>query len=75
MAHKAATEVPAGCGKRMDPGQGLVNNKKESGVVDMRFHFILFPAQNAFLSFRQNAVLMLLVFAQLRSRPFVSPAC
>lgn len=61
---------PAGSGKRMDCSQGLVNNKTDSNDADMRFYFILFQSQNAFMLFRPNVVLMLLVFAKLRTRPF-----
>lgn len=61
---------PAGSGKRMDCGQKLVNNKTDSNDADKHFYFILFQSQNAFVLFRPNVVLMLLVFAKLRTRPF-----
>lgn len=53
----------------MDHGQRLVD-KTESSDTDKHFYFILFPSQNAFLLFMPNVVLMLPVFATLRSRAF-----
>ena len=63
-------EDPDSSGKRMDHGQRLVNNKADSNDSDMRFYFILFQSQNAFVLFRPNVFLMLPVFAKLRTRSF-----
>ena len=63
-------EDPDSSGKRMDHGQRLVNNKADSNDSDMRFYFILFQSQNAFVLFRPNVFLMLPAFAKLRTRSF-----
>lgn len=63
-------EDPASSGKTMDYSQGLVNNTGDSNDLDMRFYFILFRSQNACVLFQPNVVLMLPVFAKLRTRPF-----